>query len=566
MSNFIGTLRHNIDGGNKIQLIWCGAILLTMLMLAILHHKWRFYEKKLKKWQDLCFIPLLITIVHYLIYVRGASLLNVYTPLYLIAVLALLLMPLANMRKGYRIVGSVAGVLTLVFGIFFCVIPKNTHNLARKSYSESFHALAQEMDRSYVLKEWKDVDFSALENKYMPMVKEAEQEKDPAKFADAVEMFCNELHDGHIQVKYDYDTEKYRSVFELREYGLAMIGLDSGEVIAVCTTDEVNRLGIEDGTVITKWNGKPVQQAAAEDVLDRGEPVKANADKVSAMYLSGTGGDTVEVSFLDKSGKEQTAELHDLGENHTFVEAYDAFTQIQKTEQQNFSTKMLNDKCGYIVMNAQTSGGPRDLVSDFSSRSDYMKKIFREKLSSLKEQGMEYLVVDLRDNMGGCDAPTVSFCELLTNEKYFTHGLGVYRSGEYICTAERYIRGTGEFADLKVVALTNLECISGGDAASLYLSKLPNVTLAGITDPSGSGQETGGCCVLSDSVVGVMYPTGLLLGEDGVPYIDTKSDRISRDPVEVRIPFDYDAAMKIFRDGQDYELEWAVSYLSSHAE
>lgn len=562
MSNFIGTLRHSLDGGGKIQLIWCGAIMLTMLILAILHHKWRFYEQKLKKWQDLCFIPLLITIVHYFIYVRGASLLNVYTPLYLIAVLALLLMPVANMRKGYRIVGSVAGVLTLVFGIFFCAIPKNTCNLARKSYSESFHALAQEMDRSYVLKEWKDVDFSALENKYMPMVKEAEQEKDPGKFADAVEMFCNELHDGHIMVQRNYDTEKYPSVFELREYGLAMIGLDSGEVIAVCTTDEVNRLGIEDGTVITKWNGKPVQQAAAEDVLDRGEPVKSNADKVSAMYLSGTGGDTVQITFLDKSGKEQTAVLSDLGENNTFYEAYDAFTQIQKTEQPNFSTKMLNDKCGYIVMNAQTSGGPRDLVSDFSSRSDYMKKEFRKKLSSLKEQGMEYLVVDLRDNMGGCDAPTVSFCELLTNEKYFTHGLGVYRGGKYICAAERYIRGTGEFADLKVVALTNLECISAGDAASLYLSKLPNVTLAGITDPSGSGQETGGCCVLSDSVVGVLYPTGLLLGEDGVPYIDTRADRVSRDPVEVRIPFDYDAAMKIFRDGEDYELEWAVNYLS----
>ena len=563
MGNFIGTLRHNLDGGEKIHIIWCVAIMLTMLILAILHHKWRFNGHKLKKWQDLCFIPLLITIVHFCIYVRDVSLVNSCTPMYLIAVLALLMMPLANMRKGYRVIGSVVGVLTLVFGVFFCVLPKNAHNFMGKSYSESFHELAQEMDRSYVLKEWKDVDFSALENKYMPMVKEAEQEKDPGKFADAVKMFCNELHDGHIMVKRNYDTEKYTSVFELKEYGLAMIGLDSGEVIAVCTTDEVNRLGIEDGTVITKWNGKPVQQAAEEDVLDRGEPVKANADKVSAMYLSGTGGDTVEVSFLDKSGKEQTAVLNDLGENNTFYEAYDAFTQIQKAEQPNFSTKMLNDKCGYITMNAQSSGsGLRDIINDLSGRSDYLKKIFRKKLNSLKEQGMEYLVIDLRDNMGGCDAPTVSFCELLTNEKYFTHGLGLYRNGEYICAAERYIRGTGEFADLKVVALTNLECISAGDAASLYLSKLPNVTLAGITDPSGSGQETGGCCVLSDSVVEVLYPTGLLLGEDGVPYIDTKADRVSRDPVEVRIPFDYDAAMKIFRDGEDYELEWAVNYLN----
>ena len=30
---------------------------------------------------------------------------------------------------------------------------------------------------------------------------------------------------------------------------------------------------------------------------------------------------------------------------------------------------------------------------------------------------------------------------------------------------------------------------------------------------------------------------------------------------EKRIPFDYDAAMKIFRDKEDYELEWAIQYL-----
>ena len=38
--------------------------------------------------------------------------------------------------------------------------------------------------------------------------------------------------------------------------------LDSGEVIAVCADETANALGIEDGTVITKWNGKPVLQAA----------------------------------------------------------------------------------------------------------------------------------------------------------------------------------------------------------------------------------------------------------------------------------------------------------------
>ena len=40
---------------------------------------------------------------------------------------------------------------------------------------------------------------------------------------------------------------------------------------------DVHKLGIEDGTVITKWNGKPILQAAAEDAPDIGYSVKSNA-------------------------------------------------------------------------------------------------------------------------------------------------------------------------------------------------------------------------------------------------------------------------------------------------
>lgn len=32
----------------------------------------------------------------------------------------------------------------------------------------------------------------------------------------------------------------------------------------------------------------------------------------------------------------------------------------------------------------------------------------------------------------------------------------------------------------------------------------------------------------------------------------------------LRIPLDYDAAMAIFRDKEDYELNWAVQYLKEN--
>lgn len=571
MNTFFGSLFHTFAAANKIHIIWCAAILLIMLLLAVLHHFWRDDAKKIKLWRFLCLIPLLIAAAHFLIYGISFPLIaDGFTALYITAALAVIPIPFAKRRIGYRITSTLVGITAVLCGFYFSVQSPNFYNYTGKSYTGSFRAMVRTMDRTYVLKEWKEIDFAALEAKYLPMVQEAEQEQNPAKFADAVTMFCNELHDGHVWVQSDYD-EVYTSALQWHEYGLAMVQLDSGDVIAVCTTKDVNQLGIEDGTVITKWNGKSVLQAAQEEVPDQGFPVKSNADRTAVMYLSGIGEETVDVTFLDKSGTEQTVTLSDLGKMHTLREAYLAFSkepdiktveEVQEYLEKNFSTKMLDDKCGYLFLNAEeTDSYVQDILGYLNGDHKWAREMFREKLRDLKSQGMEYLVIDLRNNRGGYDEIGFALCDLLTTEDRYGLGLGIHKNGQYTCVSDHGIHGDGEFADLQVVALTNLNCASAGDGTALYLSKLPNVTLAGITDPNGCNQETGGICALSGGIVYVSYPTGLILDENNVPSIDTRADRISRNPVEVRIPLDYDAAMMIFRDKQDYELEWAVKFL-----
>ena len=43
--------------------------------------------------------------------------------------------------------------------------------------------------------------------------------------------------------------------------------------------------------------------------------------------------------------------------------------------------------------------------------------------------------------------------------------------------------------------------------------------------------------------------------------IDIDGTRESRNPVDIKIPLDKEAALKIF-NGVDYELEWAIDYLN----
>ena len=573
MKTIFDSLQHIYATANITHIVWCAAVLLTMLTLAILHHFCKADAKKLLLWRVLCLIPIIICGVHAAIYVAGApKFLSGFLAMYIIALLALIPMIFAKGKIGYRVTAAITGVLSCLCGFYFSATSPNYFNHSRESYTESFHSLVKDMDKHYILKEWKEVDFSVLEAKYTHMVEEAEKEQSPGKFADAVTLFCNELHDGHVGVDANIDDDDYRSIFTPRNYGFATVKLDSGEVIAVCADETANGLGIEDGTVITKWNGKPVLQAAEEDVPNLGEPVKANEEKLDVLNLDLAGGDKLEVSFLDKKGREQTVAISDNGLPKAKVTAMAAFrgqtpSDSEKLWEENFSAKMLDDKCGYLKVTAETMG------SDFNDYAIYLtdgrknvRKMFRKKLNDLRSQGMEYIVIDLRNNDGGYDEISCALCDLLTDGDWYGHGLGVRKNSKYSCVSDRRIHGTGEFADLRVVALTNYNCGSAGDGLSLYLSKLPNVTVAGITDPGGYNQETGGKSVLSGGVVTVDYPIGLVLNEDGEPNIDTKSDRISRNPVEVRIPFDYDAAMKMFCDKQDYELDWAVNYIENNAE
>ena len=581
MGTFFGSLLHRLSTSNKEHLIWFGAVVVIMIILAILHHKWKDDDKKIRLWRLLCLIPLITGAVHAFIYLTGFPLFVIgHFPLYVIALSALLPIPFAKRKIGYKITSAITGIVTCAFGFYYLGMSPLYFNHSRESYTESFHSLVQDMDKHYILKEWKEVDFAALEDKYIPMVQEAEQAQDKGKFTDAVMAFCCELHDGHVPVVTDDEGmirfASYTMSYKPHEYGLAMVQLDSGDVIAVCTTEDVQKLGIGDGTVITEWNGKDILTACEEDVPDLGMPVKENADRVAAMVLSGVGGDTVDVSFIDKDGSEQTVTLTDLGEPHTQLEAFRAYRhfetlgteeEFQSLDEENFTTKMLDDKCGYLRVTAEgTDNGFYDIfVGYMMGDHAQAREMFREKLRELKSQGMEYLVIDLRNNQGGTDEITNALCDLLTTEDWYGLGVGTRKNGKYICNADHNIHADGEFADLKVVALTNFGCLSAGDSASHYLSRLPNVTLAGLTDPYGCNQETGGISVLSGGSVYVGFPVGLVLDGNGDVNIDTRPDRMSRNPVEVRIPLDYDAAMKIFRDKEDYELEWAVQYLEKES-
>ena len=255
MKTFLGSIYHDLYGINKMHIAIYVLAVLSLLVLGLWHTQIKGDAKRLKQWRIASVIPTILALVHFIIFVvLGKDGLAGFIPVYALAVFALIAALFGKRKIGYRIFSFITACATVLsFSAFLLFDSSHSYDFSDKSYTESFHLMAQAMDKTYVLKEWKDVDFKALEDKYMPMVEEAEREENPAKFSDAVKMFTNELHDGHVGAGGNYDEEKYPSVFDKKEYGLCMVKLDNDEVIAVNTLPEVNALGIEDGTFGDMW-------------------------------------------------------------------------------------------------------------------------------------------------------------------------------------------------------------------------------------------------------------------------------------------------------------------------
>ena len=147
MRNVFDTLRHIFSTVNVTHVVWCVAVLLTMLILAVLHHIWKDDLKKLRLWRLLCLVPLLICCVHAFIFVVGAPIvfLGGFFVMYIIAVLALIPALFAKLRIGYCITAVLTGILSCLCGFYFCAISPNIFNHSRESYTESFHSLVMEI-------------------------------------------------------------------------------------------------------------------------------------------------------------------------------------------------------------------------------------------------------------------------------------------------------------------------------------------------------------------------------------------------------------------------------------
>ena len=553
------TIIQLLYSGDILNLLLNFFFLIYFIILIIIYNKCKKDNKKLKIWKMLCFLPFIISVIHCIIFVVGSaflSILSFYISIYIPAILIALIPLLANKKVIYNTVKVIIIIVCIICTIL-SIDSSKIANYTNKSLSDAYISLCDYLEDNYVLSEWKKIDYKKLKKEGLELIKEAEKTDNINKYYEALNNIVSSLYDGHAgldfyAIDYNYNVEKIK---EFNDYGLSLITLDDGTTIAINVEDNIE---IKEGDIITKWNDVLVNEAIEKVILPLTEGTLENEKIQKTFYLAGLGDDTVKVTYINSSNEEKVATLNKIDNN--LPRAINSFGLLNHTKNEEYTYKMINNNIGYLRVTEEETNIFSDYYAYLTGNHKYAREKFRKDLRKLKEQGMTKLVIDIRNNAGGYEEVATALTSLFTKEKMYAFSLGIRKDKKLKSIADRYVYGDGEFSDLQIIVLTGMRCGSAGDGLVKYLSRLDNVTVAGLTNPSGINQEVGGYVYMPENAI-ITFPTGLVLDENGNPNIDIDETRISRNPIDIKIPLNKESAIKIF-NGIDYELEWAIEYLN----
>ncbi len=503
-------------------------------------------------------------------------------PLYLGAVIAGL--GFFTEKKTARQRLAVSGAAVILLTVPVCLV---NPRYRAKDFLGDFEKGFACMREHYVLTAHKGIDWDALYAKYRPKFEQVDKDCDAAENYLTWAAFTGEFHDGHVNYVTDADVIN-QAVHQVlgNDYGLTVMRCTDGTYAAVNTDARIADKGIQNGTVITKWDGKDpgeVSRSAPAFGLNfvsydkQTETIPVRFDSFpdidnerfwDGVFCAGVGGESVTVTYLDSSGAEQTAVLPRIGEYFDRL-AGTLNTVNRGVTAGNLQWKKLDDTTVCLRIKGM-SYDSKSFNSTDENAFDEMKDEIRSTVLQYRENGVKNVVIDIRSNTGGSGTMVMGLASMFAPQgEHFYVNSGRWddenkcwatdAAGNYIPDEPETYLGEQLLGDGKVILLVNSASISAADHLTHLLRRLENVTVMGFTAPNGSAQAIGGINLSSGSL---QFPNCVMLGEDGGIFIDAGKDRQSGSEADILVPFDREAIRALFDEDRDYVLEQALALLN----
>ena len=493
-----------------------------------------------------------------------------------------------------RVIAVVAVLITGALALYLLTDP----DYKTKNYYSDFNNGFDNMKAHYVLDKEKGIDWDELYAKYEPRFKDVQDRQDSAMNYRVWQEFVGEFYDGHVSYAMKDDDDMRDAFCKVygNDYGLSLIRLSSGEYAAVnvegcgnsfaidkdadslglgeikdryiikdADRSVLSNAGIKNGTIITKWDGKPI-----DDYLDDitftlfACPDRDNEAFYKPLYVAGIGGETVDITFIDEGGNEKQVTAPKLGAY--FPRLYDTIEKIDGgVKVTNLSWQEINENTALIRIDEMAYDSKTYEGTDYKAMTDKL----RSEVEELKAKGIKTLIFDLRQNSGGSpymvegvaglfapEGEHISYYSAVINEDTASFDRGP--DGKYIKNKELKYTGEDLWHDGKIVLLVNGETVSAGDDMTYMMGEYPNVTVVGFTSSNSSCQAVGSVSLDEGNLTFSAVPN---LDNDGNVAIDTFTDHKGRVPFDEYIPFSSEAVTAIFDNGTDYQLDYVIKEL-----
>lgn len=547
----------------NISLLLLFVYLIIVIVLYIFKNK---MNNKVSRIILIC--PLFIAIVHYIYYYVPTNFqLNIFLIIYIYPILIIIWQLFKKFRKVYRVLFYIL----VFFGIFGYVLTyyvtfqlDNLHILTRCGYTNSFNKTIEILKKEYVLNEHKKIDYNYLYDKYYSLVKQAEENNDEELYMKTIYEFSSNFKDGHFifniydeQIKNNFYKQYYN-----KDYGFGSILLSDGSVAAILVDEdsEAYKKGLRDGMIITKKDNVDIKEVMNDIVIpQKNYPVLEDELLFKSFYLFATGNEKVNVTFINKDGKEKNIEVSSISDENNKPEKLWNKVMYYNEKLNNFDTKVINKSTGYMVINHENTDIFKGLIGyGIDDASYYMNEILDKKIGNLVNQGISTLIIDLRNNNGGYLVEAEAIASMFTKDSYLVLKEAKYNSNLF---NKSYLKGNDKYSNLKLVVLVNSNTISSGDILTYLLKKSENTKVIGFTNSNNSSQSIGGLILLSGGKFSIVYPTYKALDENDNIFIDPDYNRDATLKLDVRIDLNKENIKEIVysNDDYDYLLEYVVN-------
>lgn len=565
------------------------------------------------KWRLVYATPFFILII--MTIVSGFSI--YYTGLY-IAALVCMVSLFAGKKNVKRTLAGAGIICVAISFAFVLVIPERR----KHAYLDDFEKAFTIMQEHYVLDREKGIDFSALYKKYHPLFQEVDKTQDHVENYKLWQRYTGEFYDGHVGYQMKREDLFLDALMKSygNDYGLSLIRLSSGEYAAVnvegyensynVTNDEkddmgiyriknkflsetadcdrltLKNAGIKNGTIITKWNGKPIDEYFGElSYYFEQYPVRENEEFYQPVYVAGIGmgmnyGETcvpadednnaspsAEITFINDDGIEETVTALSLcayfPRMYDTINMLDAGTNISNLEWQEIDEETVMMRISEMAYDQETYNG-----ADYTEMTDELRK----QVLDYKAKGIKNIVIDLRSNGGGSpyfvEGVACLFAPEGEHSVYYSAVInedtasferdedGMYKKGDLFT-----YQGENLWADGNIILLVNNHCVSAGDDMTYVMGDFPNVKVMGTTRSNSSCQAVKGVELSSGSISFSAVPNLLPSGEVA---IDTYTDHVGRTPFDEKIPMTTELISGIFDKGDDYILKYVVDSFTDY--